>query len=160
MLNKTIGQAASLLTIFLIALVCFDVGGRYLFNFSTAGISELEWHIFGCIFLLNAPNTLRLNKHVRVDAIYNQFSPKNQALIDIFGVLFFLTPFCILVIDASIPYVINAYTIMEKSTDPGGLPFRFIIKSCIPISFILLLLQGISHLLSKLQTLKDYTSTP
>ncbi|ANQ48884.1 TRAP transporter small permease subunit [Flammeovirga sp. MY04] len=154
LLNKTIGKGISLFTILLILIVCVDVALRYFFNFSTAGITELEWHIFGCIFLLNAPNTLLMNKHVRVDALYQKFSDRNKRWVDIFGILFFLIPFCLFVIHASIPYVYNSWVIMEKSTDAGGLHFRFIIKAIIPISMSLLLLQGVSLMLSKLFELK------
>ncbi|OHX65845.1 TRAP transporter small permease subunit [Flammeovirga pacifica] len=158
LLNKTIGKGIALFSIILILLVCVDVALRYFFNFSTAGVTELEWYLFGCIFLLNAPYTLFKDKHVRVDALYQKFSEKTKACIDIFGTLFFLIPFCLLVIDASIPYVYNSWVIMEKSTDAGGLPYRFLIKAVIPVSMGLLLLQGISLLLMKLQVLKTKTS--
>lgn len=145
LLNKKIGNFVSYFSILLIIIVCFDVLMRYFFNSTSASIAEFEWHLFACIFLLNAGNTLRMDKHVRVDAFYAKFSPRIKAYINMFGFLFFLTPFCIIIIDSSIPYIRNSYTILEHSTDPSGLPYRFIIKSVIPISMILLLLQGFSN---------------
>lgn len=153
LLNKKIGVFVSYFSIILIIIVCTDVLMRYFFSITTAAIAELEWHLFACIFLLNAGNTLRLDKHVRVDALYSKFPIRVKAFVNCFGFLFFLLPFCLLTIDASIPYILNSYKIMEHSTDPSGLPYRFIIKGIIPISMSLLLLQGLSN------TIAGFTSS-
>jgi TRAP-type mannitol/chloroaromatic compound transport system permease small subunit len=49
-----------------------------------------------------------------------------------------------MVMSTSWKFVVNSYMIMEGSPDPGGIPFRFIVKGCIPAGFLLLLIQGIS----------------
>ncbi|KXX72443.1 TRAP transporter small permease subunit [Flammeovirga sp. SJP92] len=154
LVNKKIGNFVSYFSLLLIIIVCFDVLMRYFFNVTSASIAEMEWHLFACIFLLNAGNTLRQDKHVRVDAFYSKLSPRSKVYINTFGFFFFLTPFCLLIIDASLPYIINSYKIMEHSTDPSGLPYRFIIKATIPISMILLLLQGIGNTIEGLYSLK------
>ncbi|NME67582.1 TRAP transporter small permease subunit [Flammeovirga aprica] len=154
LLNKKIGSFVSYFSILLILIVCFDVLMRYFFHTTSASIAELEWHLFACIFLLNAGNTLRQDKHVRVDAFYSKLSHRSKVYINTLGFLFFLTPFCLLIIDASIPYIINSYKITEHSTDPSGLPYRFIIKATIPISMVLLLLQGIGNTVEGLYSLK------
>ncbi|MBB6462816.1 TRAP transporter small permease subunit [Flammeovirga kamogawensis] len=159
LLNKKIGHFVSYFSILLIIIVCFDVFSRYVFNYTTAAIAELEWHLFACIFLLNAGNTLRLDKHVRVDALYSNFSPKVKSIVNILGFFIFLSPFCYIIIDASIPYVKNSFIIMETSTDPGGLPFRFLIKACIPISILLLFLQGLSNCIENTLSLFNSSET-
>ena len=63
---------------------------------------------------------------------------------NLFGVLLFLIPGCIMLISTSWKFTINSYSILEGSPDPGGIPFRFIIKGCMPLGFVLLLLQGLS----------------
>ena len=60
------------------------------------------------------------------------------------GVIFFLIPGCYMIIATSLKFVYNAWVVMEGSPDPGGIPYRFILKSCIPAGFILILLQGLS----------------
>jgi TRAP-type mannitol/chloroaromatic compound transport system permease small subunit len=105
---------------------------------------ELEWHIFSFIFLVGAGYTLLHDGHVRVDIIYQAVGPKSQAWINLVGVIFFLIPGCFLIIQTSTEFALSALEVWEGSPDPGGIPFRFIIKGFIPLGFILLLLQGIS----------------
>ncbi|KAA3610697.1 MAG: C4-dicarboxylate ABC transporter permease [Calditrichaeota bacterium] len=128
----------------MIAVVCFDVFTRYFLKRSSIAIQELEWHIFAVIFLLGAAFTLKHERHVRVDAVYNSLSERWQAWINFLGSLFFLLPFALLVIWASTSFVTNSFALGETSPDPGGLPARWLLKACIPLAFFLLLLQGLS----------------
>ncbi|WKN33228.1 TRAP transporter small permease subunit [Porifericola rhodea] len=154
-LNEAIGKGVSWLNTVLVLLICYDVAARYLFNTSSSGIVELEWHIFSFIFLLGAAYALKHDRHVRVDVFYQNFSPKKQAWVNLLGTLLFLIPFCVITIQTSLKFTANAYTIQEGSPDPGGLPFRFIVKGAIPIGFTLLLLQAISLAIQSLLTLTE-----
>ena len=130
-----------------------DVVSRYFFNVSYAWVFELEWHFFALIFLFGAARTLGKNKHVRVDVFYSHLSKKGKSLIDAFGTLVFLIPFCAIGFWSSLKLTYNSFLINESSADPGGLPYRFLIKSAICICFFTLLIQGISLLLEKLQNI-------
>ncbi|MEQ9424364.1 MAG: TRAP transporter small permease subunit [Cyclobacteriaceae bacterium] len=152
--NEKIGNAISWLTSILVWVICLDVVLRYFFNLSWSGLFELEWHLFALLFLLGAASTLTADKHVRVDVFYSKFSEKGKAWVNLIGTVVFLMPLCWVVIKSSIPFVMNSYEIMEGSPDPGGLPFRFIVKSAIPIGFFLLMLQGISLMLTSLLTIQ------
>lgn len=143
-LNTRIGAAASWLTTILVAVVCLDVLSRYLFNESVAAVPELEWHIFAVIFLMGAAYTLKLDQHVRVDLIYSRCSPKVQAIINIIGVLLFMLPFCVIVIYVSQDFVMSSFSVRETSPDPSGLPARYILKAVLPLSFVFIVLQGLS----------------
>ena len=143
-LNEWVGRGVSWVTLIMVLVVFVDVIMRYLFNTSFVFTQELEWHLFAFVFLIGAGYTLLHDGHVRVDIIYQQVSPKTKAWINIIGVIFFLIPGCFMVIDTSFSFVANSFAVMEGSPDPGGVPYRFIIKSTIPIGFSLLLLQGIS----------------
>jgi len=111
---------------------------------SSVCVQELEWHIFEVLFLLAAAYTLKVDGHVRVDVIYTQLSPRGKAWINLFGSLVFLIPFSILVIWASQGFISMSWMIQETSPDPGGLPFRYVLKAMIPAGFFLILLQGIA----------------
>jgi len=144
-INDRIGKSISWLTLLLILLVCFDVLRRFFLNKTDAWVMELEWHMFGIIFLLGAAYTFKESKHVRVDLFYSQFDIKNKAFVNIVGAVVLLIPFCIILIYVTFNYAYDSYLLREGSPDPGGLPYRFIIKSMIPVAMILLLLQAIAE---------------
>ena len=135
---QKIGNVCSWLSFALVILITTDVFLRYIFNFSSASLYELEWHFFAIIFLLGSSITLQKDEHVRVDVFYNSFSNKKKEIVNLIGNIFFLLPFSIIIFYTSIPFVEDSLMILESSPDPGGLPYRFVIKSIIPLSFFLL----------------------
>jgi TRAP-type mannitol/chloroaromatic compound transport system permease small subunit len=143
-LNEWVGRGVAWVTLGLVLVVFTDVVMRYLFNTSYVFTQELEWHLFGFIFLIGAGYTLLHDGHVRVDIIYQRLGLKGQAWINLCGVILFLIPGCIMVITTSWQFTANSFSMLEGSPDPGGIPYRFIIKGCIPVGFTLLILQGIS----------------
>ena len=143
------GHFVAWLIIFMVLLVAYDVMMRYLFNAGSIALQELEWHIFAVLFLLGNAYTLQQDDHVRVDIFYRgRYSSKRyRAWVNLFGGLFFLLPFCLLIINSSLPFVSNAFVVAETSPDPGGLPYRWFLKAMIPLSFSLLLLQGLASMI-------------
>ncbi|MFZ1748742.1 MAG: TRAP transporter small permease subunit [Saprospiraceae bacterium] len=144
-ISKTItlvGEKSALLNLVLIGLICFDVLQRYIFNQTFNWAIELEWHIFGLIFLLGSAYTLQEDKHVRVDLFYQDFAPKTKAWIDLLGSLLLLIPWCLLGIVTCYSYASNSFYINEGSPNPGGLPALYIIKYFVVVGFVLLLTQG------------------
>ncbi len=142
--NEYVGRGVSWVSALLVAVVFTDVVMRYLFNTSFVFTQELEWHLFAFIFLIGAGYTLLHDGHVRVDIIYQKLGPKAQAWINFLGCLLFLFPGCYLIIVTSLGFVENSFAVLEGSPDPGGIPLRFILKSMIPIGFVLVWLQGFS----------------
>lgn len=143
-INDKVGRAVSWATLLLVLVTFSDVVMRYFFNTSYVFTQEMEWHIFAFIFLMGAGYTLKVDGHVRVEVFYGRLGPKGKAWVNLIGVLFFLFPSSILFIKTAIPFVVKSFQVMEGSPDPGGVPFRFLIKACIPAGYALILLQGIS----------------
>ncbi len=143
-LNSLIGKLVSWLTVILVFIIVIDVSLRYIFSITSAASFELEWHLFAAIFLLGAAYTLKEDKHVRVDVFYNSFSERTKAWVNLIGSTFLLLPFCIIASWESLSFVQSSFQINETSPQPGGLPARWIIKSTIPLGFLLLGMQGIS----------------
>lgn len=143
-LNEWVGRGTAWVSLALVAVVFTDVVMRYAFNQSFVFVQEMEWHIFAFIFLIGAGYTLLHDGHVRVDIFYQRLGPKGQAWINLLGVLLFLIPGCLMIITTSWHFVFRALVVGEGSPDPGGIPYRFIVKGLIPVGFSLLLLQGIS----------------
>ncbi|MCG6909546.1 MAG: TRAP transporter small permease subunit [Deltaproteobacteria bacterium] len=143
-LNEWVGRGVAWITLGLVLVVFADVVMRYLFNTSFVFTQELEWHLFAFIFLIGGGYTLLHDGHVRVDIIYQRLGFKGKAWVNLIGVILFLIPGCAMIITTSFKFAYTSFSIMEGSPDPGGIPFRFVLKGCITVGFILLLLQGIS----------------
>ena len=158
-LNTKLGVITSRLTFVLVLVTCYDVFTRYILNESSIALQELEWHLFAIIFLLSAAYTLIKDEHVRVDVFYSRFSEEKKAWINFLGAICFLIPFCVLAIYTSKDFVINSFLFKETSPDAGGLPARYVIKTFIPISFIFLLLQGISLAFKSFLEIKNYSTS-
>jgi len=149
-----IGFIVSILLIVMILNVAYDVAMRYIFHNSSIAMQELEWHLFAVIMLYGTGYALKHNAHVRVDFLYDNFSPKKKAWVNILGVIFFLLPLAFLVIYSSWDFVMDSYTTNEISEDPGGLPYRWIIKAQIPIAFIFLVLCAFNFMLHNINVLR------
>jgi len=143
-LNEWVGRGVAWVTLLLVLVIFVDVVMRYMFRTSFVFTQELEWHLFAFIFLIGAGYTLLHDGHVRVDIIYQRLSPNAKAWVNLIGVLLFLFPGCVMIIVTSFKFVYTSWSIMDDSPDPGGIPFRFIVKGTIPAGFCLLLLQGTS----------------
>jgi len=154
-LSEWSGRAIAWLVLAMTLVIGYDVAMRYLFHEGSVALQELEWHLFAVIFLLGAAYTMRHDAHVRVDIFYRsrRLTARHRALVDLLGTLLFMLPFCWLVIDGSLPFVVNAYQIGEGSPDPGGLPYRFLLKGAIPLGFALLMLQGVALMIRSLQVI-------
>jgi TRAP-type mannitol/chloroaromatic compound transport system permease small subunit len=152
-LNNRVGQFISWLSTLLVLVVCYDVFTRYFLRSSSVAMQELEWHVFAVLFLIGAAYTLKEDSHVRVDVFYSTLTPRGKAMIDLFGSLVFLIPFSILIIWTSQGFISMSYAIQETSPDPGGLPYRYLLKAMIPAGFGLVLLQGVAMALRSFCTL-------
>ena len=143
-LNTWVGRIVAWATALVVMVVFVDVVMRYAFRTSFVATQELEWHLFAFIFLMGAGYTLLKDGHVRVDIFYQRMGPRARAWVNLIGVLFFLLPGCYMIIATSLKFVASAFTIMEGSPDPGGIPYRWVLKACIPAGFVLVLLQGVA----------------
>ncbi|WP_373481031.1 TRAP transporter small permease subunit [Geminocystis sp.] len=161
LITEWYGKIVYWLVLVMIGIGVWNVIGRYLGkiigeNLTSNSLIELQWYIFDLIFFLGAAYTLKKDNHVRVDIFYKDLSTKRKALINIIGVLFFLIPFCGVIIYFSWQYVFNSWQILEISPDDSGLP-RYPIKTLIIISPILLIIQGISELIKNLVIFLNYS---
>ncbi|MFT5544234.1 MAG: TRAP-type mannitol/chloroaromatic compound transport system permease small subunit [Glaciecola sp.] len=146
-----LGNLCSLLMILMILNVFYDVVMRYLFNDVSIAMQELEWHLFAAMFMLGVGYTLKEDGHVRVDIFYEKMSERYKALINIGGSVLFALPFTLLILYFSWGYTMDAYSMGEGSADPGGLPYRWIVRSVIPVSSIFLLLSILYVTLKNIQ---------
>lgn len=139
-----LGRAVSWLTLAVVLLTFGVVVLRYAFDQGSLALQDLVLWLHGAVFLVGASYALRHDAHVRVDILYQRFGPKAKAWTNLIGVLIFLIPGCLMIVMTSWHFVSRAFVIGEGSPDPGGIPYRFLVKGLMPVGFGLLLLQGIS----------------
>lgn len=148
---KYISYFTAIILTLLVALVVYDASARYLFSKGSTALQELEWHFFDIVILLSIAYALKHDAHVRVDIFYDRFSAKTQSMINIFSLVFFILPFSFLIIYIGLDFVEMSFIQNEGSSDPGGLSYRWIIKSLMPISFVLLSLQAFVKLFEEVK---------
>jgi len=146
-ISEWTGKLVAWLILTMVVLVSYDVAMRYFFRSGSVGLQEMEWHLFSLIFLLGAAYTLKHDDHVRLDLVYKSsyLTDVHRAWVNLICSLLILIPFCLLIIVSSFPFVDQSFTYAETSPDPGGLPYRWILKFMIPFSFGLLVLQGLAE---------------
>ncbi len=157
-ISKTVdicGKVVAFLLLLMVLNVAYDVVMRYLFHNSSVGMQEMEWHLFAIVFLLGISVALKDEGHVRVDFLYDTFTPRKKAMVNIVGTILFLIPFTLLIFSGSIEFVKDAYITHEISEDPGGLPFRWLIKGMIPFSFAFLFFSGIGYILQNVRLYRE-----
>lgn len=152
-----VGRITSVLLLLMIFNVFYDVIMRYFFHNSSVGMQEMEWHLFSLVFLFGISVALMHEGHVRVDFLYEKYSRKTKALVNIGGTILFLLPLALLVSTGSFDYVMDAYTSNEISEDPGGLTHRWIIKAMIPLSFTFLIFAACGYVVKNINIYRGDT---
>ena len=157
-MNEWIGRTVYWLTLLMVLVGVYNATVRYLGsylgrNLSSNAYLELQWYLFGAVFMLGAAYTLRHNVHVRVDIFYSSLSTRGKAWVDLLGALLFLLPFCTMVLWLSLNWVEFSWKIHEMSSNPGGLP-RYPIKTVVPVALVLLILQGISQAIKAIAVIR------
>ena len=136
----------------LTVLVVFEVISRRVFNAPHIWATEVTNYIYGPHFMLVAAFTLLYKSHVSIDIIYGRFSPRTRGILDIITYLVFFFPFCIIVFHQGIVFAQTSWSIGETS-ESAALRIVPLIKSVIPFSFGLLLLQGLANFIRSIMQL-------
>lgn len=152
--SDLLGMISAGLFMLMLVNVFVDVVMRYAFNTVSIGSQEMEWHLFAAMFMLGIPYTLRHEGHVRVDLVYERLPDHLKDWIDIIGGLTLLLPFCVLVGYYGVDFAKEAYLLGETSGDPGGLPYRWIIKAVIPFTFFATAVSGVGMILGSINELR------
>ena len=150
-LTDNIANGLLYILIVLIVLVFSTVFFRYVFNMSYIIIQEIIMYLHALIFMFGISYALKENSHVKIDVLYNSLNKRTQSVISIAGLVSFILPTALFIIYISIDMVTQSWMILEGSSEAGGLDLVFILKSLIPISGVLIFLQGISELIKHIR---------
>ncbi|GGW92138.1 hypothetical protein GCM10007391_28030 [Alteromonas halophila] len=119
---------------------------RYGFNVGWIALQESVMYLHSAVFMLAAAYTLRSDGHVRVDVFYRRLSPVSQAKVNLLGTLVLMLPTCSVIFLYSLPYVTASWRLMESSIEAGGLPLVFVLKTLLPVTAAMLMLQGLADI--------------
>lgn len=138
---RIVGEVAAWLGLGLVLVVAGNVIARYFLGLSSVGMQEIEWHIMAVAALFGMSYGLNQGGEVRVDVLFDRFSDRAKAFVDaLSGLLLTLTSIAVMWL--AFGYVEQSYAIGEGSPDPGGLPYRFLLKAALPAAFFLLAVQA------------------
>ena len=157
--NEFIGKSVAWLILVAVLVSAGNAVIRKTFNMSSNSWLELQWYLFGAAFLLAAAYTLKQNEHIRIDIVYGLFSRRTQHWIDLFGHVFFLMPFTILMVYYFGPWFLLSFRSGEVSSSAGGL-IIWPAKLMLLIGFIMLMFQGISEIIKKIAIMRGDLEDP
>ena len=140
------GRAVRWLTGLMALLTVIVVILRYAFGEGTIALQESITYAHGLVMMLGIAYTLKQDAHVRVDLFYGRLGPRGKARINLLGHCLFLLPVGITILWTSLPYVSASWRILEGSSEVGGIPAVFALKTLIPLMALLLILQGLAEI--------------
>ncbi|HEX7036242.1 MAG TPA: TRAP transporter small permease subunit [Pseudomonadales bacterium] len=128
---------------------------RYALNEGSILLQEAVLYLHAVVFMLGIPYTLKADGHVRVDLVYSRLGPRARTVIDLIGHVLFLLPVAGVLLLYSQSYVARSWRILEGSSEVGGIPGVFLLKTLIPVLAVLLVLQGLAEIARGIRTLRD-----
>jgi len=153
-LNRFIVHTVPWLTLGMVLVTFVIVVLRYLFGRGWVWMQEIALYMHAFTFLLAAGYTLARDEHVRVDILYRPLGVRRKALINLLGSLLLLIPCCSVLFYQSLPFVADSWAVLEGSQDGGGLEAVYLLKTAIPLCFLLLFLQALAIAHRSIQTLR------
>lgn len=142
-----IGHLVAWANVVLIGVILVQVTLRYGFHHGLVPLEELQWHLYALAAMFGLSYGLSADSHIRVDILHQHFPPRLQAAVEILGILCLLLPFAGVILHHSLDWLADSYRLNEASENPTGLPYRWLIKSVVPVSFGLLILAALARLL-------------
>jgi TRAP-type mannitol/chloroaromatic compound transport system permease small subunit len=154
-----IGKTLSWLILAAVIVSAINAIVRKLFDTSSNSWLELQWVLFGAVFLLVASWTLLDNEHIRIDIVNSTFSQRTRNIIDVIGHALFLLPLTVVMIITCVPFVMKSIALNEQSMNAGGLP-QWPAKLLILLGFSLLFFQAISELIKRIAVMMGRIPDP
>lgn len=158
-LNEWVGRSVAWLVLLAVVISAVNAVSRKAFSLSSNAFLEIQWYLFAAVFLLAAGYTLLRQEHVKIDIVLGRFSKRTQILVECFGIVAFLFPFCWSVVSMVLPLVFKAYHTGEMSSSASGL-IRWPVYALVPVGFSLLGVQGLSELIKRIAFLRGLIDDP
>jgi TRAP-type mannitol/chloroaromatic compound transport system permease small subunit len=158
-LSERLGRLVMWLVLAAVLISAGNAVVRKLFNLSSNAYLEIQWYLFAAVFMLGVGHVMLRNGHVRIDVLSSRLSARTNAVIDILGIVLFILPLAVLMIELSWPLFLRAWVSGETSQNAGGL-IRWPVLLLIPAGFGVLLLQSLSELVKRVAFLSGHRAEP
>ena len=122
---------------------------RYGFHAGEAWVDEFIWHLYA-FFMFGLSYAITTDSHIRVDIVHMKFTKKKQRIIEVLGIVFLIMPFTIIIFEHSVGWVHHSFMANEFSENTTGLPYRWVVKSLLPISLVLIFIASLSELIKNI----------
>ena len=153
---KRVVEAVAWLNVALIIVILTTVILRYgfhrnglLLGWGLVPMEELEWHLYSVPFMFGLAYAITNDSHIRIDLIHMAMSKRLQHIFEILGIVFLLMPVLLIMLDFSFDYAMYSFSHNESSQSPSGLPYRWIVKSVIPLSMLLMIIAALGRLIQE-----------
>lgn len=143
---KGVGDAVSWLWVLLVAIIVVNVTMRYVFSRGYIAFEEIQWHIYSVGWLIGLSYCVQNDSHIRIDIFHERFSARTKAWVDFLGILLLLLPYTLIILIYSPPLIQYSFETGEISDAPGGIPYRWAIKSVMFIAYAVLFVAALSRL--------------
>jgi TRAP-type mannitol/chloroaromatic compound transport system permease small subunit len=157
--NEWIGKLTMWLVLAAVIISAGNATLRKAFNIGSNAWLEIQWYLFGAVFMLGVGYVMLKNAHVRIDFISGKLSKRTNAIIDAVGIVVFTIPLAIIMIDLGWPMFERAWTTGEMSQNAGGL-IRWPAWALLPLGFAILLLQALSELIKRIAFITGHRDEP
>ena len=157
--NEAIGKSMRWLVLAAVLISAGNAIVRKVFSIGSNSLLEIQWYLFAAVFMLGCGYAFLRNVHVRIDFVSSKLSKRTNTIIDILGIVIFLIPLCLILINLSWPLFVSTWNSGEMSSNAGGL-IRWPVMMLIPLGFGLLLLQAFSELTKRFAFLKGLIPEP
>ncbi|MDA9764739.1 MAG: TRAP transporter small permease subunit [Opitutales bacterium] len=139
---ESIGRASAWILLVLLASIVLQVGLNAISS-SITWMEELQWYLYGISSMVALSYTMTGNGHVRVDVLHRRFGVRTKQILEMVWIIIALIPLYIVTLVYGWNFAIESFSIMEGSPDPGGMPYRWIVKAFIPLASVLLMVTAI-----------------
>jgi len=155
-INEWVGRGTAWMMLGAVVAAFTVVVMRKFFNTGFIWMQDVYVWQHGVAFMLGAGYTFLHGGHVRVDIFYIRGNVRHRAWVNLFGTLVFLAPWLIVLAWTTLPFVQLSWRLLEPSTQPGGLPGVFLVKTAILVFAGLMALQGSAMLVRSVLVLTGH----
>lgn len=157
--STAVGKSVSWLLLAAVLISTTNAIVRKIFDVSSNAWLEVQWYLYGAVFMLAAAYALLKNEHVRIDLISSKWTQRTRNILDLVLHIIFLLPFASLMTYLAWPWFWSSFFSGEMSSNAGGLiiwPAKFLVLA----GFFLLMLQTFSEIIKKYAIVRGLIEDP